>query len=93
MPGEPIVSDPPRGRVDVPGPDGLKLAELEAQPPWTPRADRRGSGEKFAAGLRGIEACDSGRLELLRPDAYRGTLIAITAALLSVDALRRRAFC
>ncbi len=80
------VPDTPRGLYEVPGADDLSLDQFEAPPPWTPRAGRRGSGEKFAAGLRGLKHAIRGDSSFFA-HAYRGTLIALTAALLSVDPL------
>lgn len=71
------VPDPPSGEV---------LRDLEAEPVWTPRADRRGTREKFAAGLRGLKYAIRGDSSFFA-HAYRGTLIALTAALLNVDPL------
>ena len=71
---------------DVPLLDSQRLEELETTPPWTPRADRRGSREKFAAGLRGLKHAIRGDSSFFA-HAYRGTLIALTAAMLSVDPL------
>jgi diacylglycerol kinase (ATP) len=78
--------DAPRGQFDVPEVDVLKLAELATPAPWVPRPDRRGSREKFAAGLRGLKHAIRGDSSFFA-HAYRGTLIALTAALLSVDPL------
>ncbi|GAC1463945.1 MAG: hypothetical protein NVSMB9_02020 [Isosphaeraceae bacterium] len=78
--------DLPRGFYDVPVLNEQRLEELEATPPWTPRADLRGSREKFAAGLRGLKYAIRGDSSFFA-HAYRGTLIALTAALLSVDPL------
>lgn len=86
MPNELADPDRPSGLYMVPALDDLKLEELEALPPWTPRADRRGSREKFAAGLRGLKHAIRGDSSFFA-HAYRGTLIALTAALLSVDPL------
>ena len=47
--------DPPHGLYEIPEMDGLKLEELSAPLPWTPRAGLRGSREKFAAGMRGLK--------------------------------------
>lgn len=66
--------------------DGPRFADLEAVAPWVPRPDRRGSREKFAAGLRGLKYAIRGDSSFFA-HAYRGTLIALTAALLSVDPL------
>ena len=51
-----------------------------------PRAGRRSSREKFSAGLRGLKYAIRGDSSFFA-HAYRGTLIAMTAALLSVDPL------
>jgi diacylglycerol kinase len=77
---------PPSGLYDVPAVDEQRLAELQTPAPWAPRADRRGSKEKFAAGLRGLKHAIRGDSSFFA-HAYRGTLIALTAALLSVDPL------
>ena len=87
----PDLAEPRRPRpgslvVPVTPPDDRTLDELEAQPPWTSRAGRRSSREKFAAGLRGLKHAIRGDSSFFA-HAYRGTLIAITAALLSVDPL------
>jgi diacylglycerol kinase len=74
------------GQYEVSGMNDLKLEELETPAPWTPRAGRRGSREKFAAGLRGLKHAIRGDSSFFA-HAYRGLLIALTAALLSVDAL------
>lgn len=78
--------DPSRQRYDVPALDAHRLEELAATPPWTPRADRHGSREKFAAGLRGLKHAVRGDSSFFA-HAYRGTLIALAAALLGVDPL------
>ena len=77
----------PIGLEPVPdAPTGDALAELEAEPTWTPRAGRRSTREKFAAGLRGLKHAIRGDSSFFA-HGYRGTLIAMTAALLNVDAL------
>src|SRR5437588_9267366 len=65
------------GRDDGPG---------EFDPPcaWAARAGRRGSRDKFAAGLRGLKHAIRGDSSFFA-HAYRGTLIALTAALLGVS--------
>jgi diacylglycerol kinase (ATP) len=83
--------EPPQGSHVAPPPvadpaDGEALEGLEAEPSWTPRAGRRSSREKFAAGLRGLKYAIRGDSSFFA-HAYRGTLIALTAALLSVDPL------
>ena len=70
----------------VPELDSHRLEQLEETPPWAPRADRRGSREKFAAGLRGLKHAIRGDSSFFA-HAYRGTLIALTATMLSVDPL------
>lgn len=80
------TSEPSRRYYDVPKMDEQKLEELEATIPWAPRPDRRGSREKLAAGLRGLKYAIRGDSSFFA-HAYRGTLIALTAALLSVDPL------
>jgi len=77
---DPTEPDRPNRRYEV------RLEELEATPPWAPRPDRRGSREKLAAGLRGLKHAIRGDSSFFA-HAYRGTLIALTAALLSVDPL------
>jgi diacylglycerol kinase len=62
----------------------MTAVELSAAPPWTARAGRRNSREKFAAGLRGLKHAIRGDSSFFA-HAYRGTLIALTAALLGVN--------
>lgn len=77
----------PVGLEPVPdAPTGDALRDLEEGPIWTPRADRRGTREKSAAGLRGLKYAIRGDSSFFA-HAYRGTLIGLTAALLNVDAL------
>ncbi len=83
---DPTEPGHPSRRYEVPVLDDLRLEELEATPPWAPRPDRRGSREKLAAGLRGLKHAIRGDSSFFA-HAYRGTLIALTAALLSVDPL------
>jgi diacylglycerol kinase (ATP) len=54
--------------------------------PWTARAGRRGSRDKFAAGLLGLKHAIRGDSSFFA-HAYRGTLIALTAALLGINPL------
>jgi diacylglycerol kinase (ATP) len=77
----------------VPGPPhvGLSVAgatdEVDPFAPssvWTARAGRRNSREKFAAGLRGLKHAIRGDSSFFA-HAYRGILIALTAALLGVN--------
>ncbi len=79
-------SDHPRRFTEMDQADGSALADFESPPAWMPRAGRRGSREKFAAGLRGLKYAIRGDSSFFA-HAYRGTLIALTAALLSVDPL------
>src|SRR3954469_25641255 len=80
--GEP-GSETPRGLIMVP-----KRADApgDFDPPagWSARAGRRSSKEKFAAGLRGLKHAIRGDSSFFA-HAYRGTLIAMTAALLGVS--------
>ena len=62
------------------------LAELEAEPAWMPRAGRRNTREKFTAGLRGLKYAVRGDSSFFA-HAYRGTFIALAAAMLRVDPL------
>jgi diacylglycerol kinase (ATP) len=73
----------PRGLRTVPDLDATSVA-LDAPPPWSARAGRRNSREKFAAGLRGLKHAIRGDSSFFA-HAYRGTLIALTAALLGVN--------
>ena len=79
-PGPP--DDPPRGE----GPDLVDLAELEHPPILMARAGRRTFREKFAAGLNGLKHAMRGDSSFFA-HAYRGLLIALTAALLGVNVL------
>jgi diacylglycerol kinase (ATP) len=73
----------PRGLLTVPDFDSTAV-ELAALPTWTARAGRRSSRAKFAAGLRGLKHAIRGDSSFFA-HAYRGTLIALTAALLGVN--------
>lgn len=77
--------DAARQRLPVPNYDeaGLALDLAQAGEP-TSRADRRNTLRKFAAGCRGIKHAARGDSSFF-VHAYRGTLIAITAALLQID--------
>src|SRR6478672_4395436 len=78
-------SETPRGLLMVPDRDD---ASGDFDPPagWSARAGRRSSKEKFAAGLRGLKHAIRGDSSFFA-HAYRGTLIALTAALLGVSPL------
>ncbi len=60
--------------------------DWEAAPTWTARAGRRNSREKMAAGLRGLKHAIRGDSSFFA-HAYRGILIALTAAMLGINAL------
>jgi len=93
LPGRPDPSNNPdeslsastRQRLPVPNYDeaGLALDLAQSGEP-TSRADRRNTFRKFAAGCRGIKHAARGDSSFF-VHAYRGTLIAITAALLQID--------
>src|SRR5512147_629220 len=72
-----------RGLLTVPDFDARPV-ELGAPPPWAARAGRRNSRAKFAAGLRGLKHAIRGDSSFFA-HAYRGILIAMTAALLGVS--------
>lgn len=78
----------PSTAKEGPVPAGLDddALDFEPAPPWAARAGRRDSREKFAAGLRGLKHAIRGDSSFFA-HAYRGTLIALTAALLGVNAL------
>ena len=78
--------DDPRKLLEVPSEDRPSRDLLDVPPPLTSRAGRRGSREKFAAGMRGLKHAIRGDSSFFA-HAYRGTLIALTAALLHVDPL------
>jgi len=73
----------PRGLFTVPL-GGDETSEFEPSDIWTARAGRRSSREKFAAGLRGLKHAIRGDSSFFA-HAYRGILIAMTAALLGVN--------
>jgi diacylglycerol kinase (ATP) len=75
----------PRGRLPVPGFDENKLqGQLESTRELTARADRRNTRSKMFAGIRGLKHAIRGDSSFFA-HGYRGTLIAITAALLGVN--------
>jgi diacylglycerol kinase len=61
-----------------------RLAEWGTPPAWTARAGRRTTREKLGAGLRGIKHALRGDSSFFA-HAYRGLLIALTAAMLGID--------
>jgi diacylglycerol kinase (ATP) len=60
------------------------LGEFDPPAPWSARAGRKNSRDKFAAGLRGLKHAIRGDSSFFA-HAYRGTLIALTSALLGVN--------
>jgi diacylglycerol kinase (ATP) len=82
------LTSPPRDGPAAPRPasDGDladPLAEWGETPAWAPRAGRRTFREKFAAGVSGLKHAVRGDSSFFA-HAYRGLLIALTAALLGV---------
>jgi diacylglycerol kinase len=73
----PLVTDTPRDFSEL---------EAEVSPRWSPRVHRRGARAKFMAGLSGLKYALRGDSSFFA-HAYRGTLIALTAALLGVSPL------
>ena len=61
-------------------------ADWGAAPAWAARAGRRNSREKLTAGLRGLKHAIRGDSSFFA-HAYRGILIALTAAMLGINAL------
>jgi diacylglycerol kinase len=75
----------PRGLIPVPDFDENRLRhQLESVPELTARADRRNTRSKMLAGIRGLKHAIRGDSSFFA-HGYRGTLIAITAALLGVN--------
>jgi diacylglycerol kinase (ATP) len=80
-----VATESPRGLLPVPEFDEDKLKyQLEARPELTARADRRNTRSKLFAGFRGLKHAIRGDSSFFA-HGYRGTLIAITAALLGVN--------
>jgi diacylglycerol kinase len=67
-------------------PDFEEDPDWGAPPTWAARAGRRNSREKFTAGLRGLKHAIRGDSSFFA-HAYRGILIALTAAMLGINAL------
>jgi diacylglycerol kinase len=65
------------------------IINFDEPPDLTARADRRNARQKLAAGWRGLKSAVRGDSSFFA-HGYRGTLIAITAALLRVD---QRGWC
>jgi len=75
----------PRGLLPVPEFDEERLRlQLASADELTARADRRNTRSKLLAGFRGLKHAVRGDSSFFA-HFYRGTLIAITAALLGVD--------
>jgi diacylglycerol kinase (ATP) len=85
-PAQAIESDARPGSPVEPSAWGL---DLDPPSDWTAHADRRNARGKLAAGWRGLKAAVRGDSSFFA-HGYRGTLIAITAALLGVD---QRGWC
>jgi diacylglycerol kinase (ATP) len=74
-----------RGRLPVPEFDEGRLQlQLASADELTARADRRNTRGKLMAGIRGLKHAVRGDSSFFA-HGYRGTLIAITAALLGVN--------
>ena len=80
--------EPAPGLQPVPDYDEHAL-DLDATNDQNAQADRRNARRKFLAGWRGIKSAVRGDSSFFA-HGYRGTLIAITAALLGVD---QRGWC
>jgi diacylglycerol kinase len=74
------------GVVPTDLPDFEDDPDWGAPPTWTARAGRRNSREKLTAGLRGLKHAIRGDSSFFA-HAYRGILIALTAAMLGINAL------
>jgi diacylglycerol kinase (ATP) len=83
-----LETEPARQLQPVPGYDEHAL-DLDADTDQNAQADRRNARRKLAAGWRGIKSAVRGDSSFFA-HGYRGTLIAITAALLGVD---QRGWC
>src|SRR4051794_11123917 len=84
-PSRDVPAEYPRGLLPVPEFDEGRLKyELELAPELTVRADRRNTRSKLFAGIRGLKHAVRGDSSFFA-HGYRGTLIAITAALLGVN--------
>src|SRR5271157_5273130 len=80
-----VAAGQPRGLIPVPEFDENRLQyQFGAAPELTARADRRNMRSKMLAGIRGLKHAIRGDSSFFA-HGYRGTLIAITAALLGVN--------
>jgi diacylglycerol kinase (ATP) len=75
------VAPPLLGRI---APADVDAPGLEPPSDLTAKADRRNARSKLAAGWRGLKSAVRGDSSFFA-HGYRGTLIAITAALLGID--------
>ena len=74
----------PEAGVDLDDALAERLAEWGSPPAWMARAGRRTTREKLGAGLRGLKHAVRGDSSFFA-HAYRGLLIAMTAAMLGID--------
>ncbi len=74
----------PRGLIPVPEFDENRFQNQFEAPELTALADRRNTRSKMLAGIRGLKHAIRGDSSFFA-HGYRGTLIAITAALLGVN--------
>jgi diacylglycerol kinase (ATP) len=80
-----VAAGQPRGLIPVPDFDENRLdPQFDAVPELTARADRRNTRSKMLAGIRGLKHAIRGDSSFFA-HGYRGTFIAITAALLGVN--------
>ncbi len=80
-----VVARRPRNLIPVPDFDESRLEhQFDAVPELTARADRRNTRSKMLAGIRGLKHAVRGDSSFFA-HGYRGTMIAITAALLGVN--------
>ena len=80
-----VAAGRPRGLIPVPEFDENRLQhQFDAAPELTARADRRNMRSKMLAGIRGLKHAIRGDSSFFA-HGYRGTMIAITAALLGVN--------
>jgi len=80
-------ADEPRGLLPVPEFDEQRFQlqfPSDAEPGITARAGRRGTRDKFVAGVRGLKHAIRGDSSFFA-HFYRGVMIAIIAALLGVN--------
>ena len=85
---DPHLESEPTSRLKDLQPGDLEsgLEDFAEPSGWTSRAGRRTSREKLFAGFRGLKHAIRGDSSFFA-HGYRGTFIALTAAILSVDPL------